>query len=82
MQIVAEEAQRVLKDLIFQTWSAADCESHADTLKMVLPLTTVLLHVAVCLHAISIYVKPLRGQAWSLQVCSHSTSAVASCRWA
>ena len=34
MQISAEEAQRVLKDLIFQTWAAADCESHADTLKM------------------------------------------------
>lgn len=35
MQISAEEAQRVLKDLIFQSWAAADCESHADTLKMV-----------------------------------------------
>lgn len=35
LQISAEEAQRVLKDLIFQTWAAGDCESHADTLKMV-----------------------------------------------
>lgn len=34
-KISAEEAQRVLKDLIFQTWAAGDCESHADTLKMV-----------------------------------------------
>ncbi len=36
-QVVAEEAQRALKDLIFQAWAAAGCESRADTLKMVRP---------------------------------------------
>ena len=34
-KISAEEAQRVLKDLVFSAWSAGQCESRADTLKMV-----------------------------------------------
>jgi len=34
LQVHAEDAQRVLKDLIFQTWADGVCESRADTLKM------------------------------------------------
>ena len=48
MQISAEEAQRVLKDLIFQTWAAADCESHADTLKTVRMVDLKQMHLHTC----------------------------------
>ena len=34
MQISAEEAQKVLKDLVFSLWTADDCEERTDTLKM------------------------------------------------
>jgi hypothetical protein len=34
MQVSAEDAQRVLKDLMFDLWRADDCEERADTLKM------------------------------------------------
>ena len=34
MQISAEEAQRVLKDLMFSMWTSDDCEERTDTLKM------------------------------------------------
>lgn len=34
MQISAEEAQKVLKDLVFSMWAAVDCEDRTDTLKM------------------------------------------------
>ena len=34
MQISAEAAQKVLKDLVFSLWSADDCEERTDTLKM------------------------------------------------
>ena len=35
MQISAEEAQRVLKDMVFDKWLAQGCEERTDTLKMV-----------------------------------------------
>jgi hypothetical protein len=35
VQITPEEAQRVLKDLVFSGWAADGCEARADTLKMV-----------------------------------------------
>lgn len=35
MQVDAEEAQRVLKDLIFQRWTAEGCEERSETIKMV-----------------------------------------------
>ena len=35
VQITPEDAQRVLKDLVFSTWAADGCEARADTLKMV-----------------------------------------------
>jgi hypothetical protein len=33
--VTAEDAERRLKNLVFDTWSAAGCESYEDTLKMV-----------------------------------------------
>ena len=34
VQISAEEAQKVLKDLVFSLWAADECEERTDTLKM------------------------------------------------
>lgn len=34
-QVDAEEAQRVLKDLIFQRWASDGCEERSETIKMV-----------------------------------------------
>ena len=34
MQISAEEAQKVLKDLVFSMWTSDECEERTDTLKM------------------------------------------------
>ena len=34
VQISAEEAQKVLKDLVFDMWTADECEERTDTLKM------------------------------------------------
>lgn len=34
-KIAAEEAQRVLKDMVFSRWLAQGCEERSDTLKMV-----------------------------------------------
>ena len=34
LQISAEEAQKVLKDLVFSMWTSDDCEERTDTLKM------------------------------------------------
>ena len=34
MQISAEEAQKVLKDLVFSMWTSGECEERTDTLKM------------------------------------------------
>ena len=34
MQISAEEAQKVLKDLVFSMWASDECEERTDTLKM------------------------------------------------
>ncbi len=34
LQISAEDAQKVLKDLVFSLWTADDCEERTDTLKM------------------------------------------------
>lgn len=34
MQVSAEEAQRLLKDLMFEQWGGDTCEERADTLKM------------------------------------------------
>lgn len=35
VQISAEEAQRMLKDMVFAKWLAQGCEERTDTLKMV-----------------------------------------------
>ena len=34
VQISAEEAQKVLKDLVFSMWTSDECEERTDTLKM------------------------------------------------
>ena len=34
LQISAEEAQKVLKDLVFSMWTSDECEERTDTLKM------------------------------------------------